>query len=153
MITSAKKFLLNTNWPVGFKVRLGSELAKTKNVLKAQFDFSVLGGAQGSVTLKDEDGADATLPSGAIITRVWIDSITDPTSGGAATVALSSEGAADLLAATAIAGITGIIEGLPDGTAAQMIKLTAAREIVAVIATADLTAGKFNVFIEFVLSE
>jgi hypothetical protein len=120
-----------------------------KQVLVGVYDFSVLGGAVGSVNLKDAAGSTLTLPKGAIVSSGVIDVITAPTSGGAATIALTMQSAADLKAATAIASITGLVATIPVGSAATSIKLTADRNIAAVIATAALTAGKFNVIIEY----
>lgn len=127
-----------------------------KTVIKGMYSFAVQGGAQGAINLLS-DLTDATstiaIPDNAIITRVLIDSITDPTSGGSATVAIDSEGAGDLLAALAIASFTGLVDGIPVNSAATSVKMTAARTLTATVATADLTAGIFNVFVEYVVSD
>jgi hypothetical protein len=119
-----------------------------RHLVVATYDFAKHGGAVGTVTLDD-----AVLPDNAIITQVWIDVITAPTSGGAATIALTAQSAADLKAATAIASYTGVVAGVPVGTAATAIKLTAERIVTATIATAALTAGKLKVFVEYIQSE
>jgi hypothetical protein len=54
----------------------------------------------------------------------------------------------DLLAATAIAGFSGITAGIPVGTAATAVKATVDSKVVATIAVAALTAGKLNVYLE-----
>jgi hypothetical protein len=131
---------------------LGWELHKTKNLLKCKYDFAVQGGAIGTLSLLDDQGNAAILPAKAIVTRAWVDFYTPATSGGAATVALQSEGAGDLLGATAVASCTGIVEGVPTGSAANMKKMSVDRQVKAVIAAAALTAGAANVFIEYVLS-
>lgn len=128
---------------------LGTELNGMGNQLKAIYDFSVSGGAIGDIALLDSEGNAATLPSGAIITKVLVDVITAPTSLGAATVALKAQTAADLLAATAKASVTGLLDGVPVATAATSIKLTADRQVYATVAVAALTAGKINVFINW----
>lgn len=132
---------------------LGSVLAKDKMTMRCTYDFTVLGGAIGSVILRDAEGNPAVLPDKAVITQVYIDTITTPTSGGAATIAINANSAGDLKAALAIASYTGIIAGIPVGTAATMVKLTAQRNIVATIAAFVLTAGKFDVFVDYVLGQ
>lgn len=144
---------------------LGSELNKTKNCLKCVYDFAVLGGAIGTINLLDDQGNPAILPFGAIVQRSYLSHITACASGGAATVAVSTGlGAADVLAATAVASMTGILDGISVGTAAtfkgpvvtasQMspngILSGGSRASIAVAAFA-LTAGKFNVFLEYVI--
>lgn len=113
----------------------------------ALYDFAVDGGAVGDITLRGD-----TIPSGAIITDVLINVDTALTSGGAATVALKAEGAADLNAADAISGApwstTGAERGDLDADTAP-VKTTAARSIVATVGTAALTAGKFSVYVEY----
>lgn len=128
------------------------ELKISKNVLRATYDFAVNGGAIGDIALLDVDGNAAIIPDNAVITKVLVDVITAATSGGAATVALKSEAAADLLAATAVASVTGFLDGKPVNTAATVVKLSADRTIKATVAAFALTAGKFHVFIEYVLS-
>lgn len=127
--------------------KLGGGLGRTK-VATAMYDFAVDGGAVGDIALRGD-----TLPSGAIILDSLIDVDTVLTSGGAATVAIKTEGAADVNAADAISGApwstTGAKRGDLTATSAP-VKTTAARTITATVATAALTAGKFNVYIWFV---
>jgi hypothetical protein len=113
----------------------------------ALYDFSVDGGAVGDITLRGD-----TIPSGAIVTDVLINVDTALTSGGSATVALKSEGAADLNSADAISGApwstTGAKRGDLTATTAP-VKTTAARSVVATVGTAALTAGKFSVYVSY----
>lgn len=151
-----KEFRLNQFGPQGStEAQVGTALIKEKShILKASYDFAKQGGLQGTISLLVEDGKPAKLPSRAIVKDVLIDVLTAPTSGGAATIALSTGQAAnDLKAATAIASYTGIVAGVPVGSAATSIKLTADRTPNMVVATADLTAGKFNVLIEYFFSD
>lgn len=134
-------------------VRLGSILQGQVGVIRCTYDFAIQGGAIGTVNLRDPDNALATLPDKAIITQVFIDEVTNVTSGGSATIALGANTTTDLLGATAIASFTGVIAGVPTGTAATMVKLTAARTLTATIGTAAITAGKLNVFVQYVVSE
>jgi hypothetical protein len=137
------------------RTQLGTRLMReTKRTMRARYDFSVSGGSSlADITLKDVNGGNAQLPDGAIITNVLFDVITTPTSDGSATIAMTAQSAADLKAALAVASWTGIVAGIPVGTAATAIKLTAARTLLATIGTADLTAGKIDVIIEYHLVE
>ena len=105
------------------------------------YDFSIHGGAVGTITLPLE------IPDNAVITECMVDVITDPTSGGSATIALGLNTTTDLLAATAIASVTGIVVAKEQAAA---FKLTAARQLQVTIATAALTAGKFAVALKWV---
>lgn len=120
---------------------LGSPLTKIT------YDFDVHGGAVGDVELE------LTLPDNAIVYGGFVDVITAPTSGGAATVALKIEGAGDLIAATAIASFTGQLNIVPAYTGTTSVKTTAERILTVTVATADLTAGKFNIFLAIAESE
>lgn len=138
----------------------------------ATYDFATLGGAVGAI------GLGVYLPSKAIITKVWVDVVTTLTSPttDAATIALHVQAANDIVSAIAIsdasnvwdAGIHGSKIGFPafandaaEDTALEVaalfaatyLKLTAVREITATVAVEDLTAGKFNVFVEYVISD
>lgn len=119
-----------------------------ERVVKAQYDFATLGGAVGDISLG------VTIPDNAVITDVVIDVLTNPTSGGSATIAVKAQSAADLIGATAVASFTGILQGVPTaGTIASAIKLTANRTVTVTVAVAALTAGKFNVFVKYLLSD
>ena len=123
------------------------EGASLRGVAKFQFDFASLGGAQGTINLSGD-----ALPIGAIIYGGVIDVITAlADAGGGASASLNVEAANDLVSVTVIAGApwstTGIKAVVPVATAGTSIKLTAARNVTITITTADLTAGKFNVFL------
>ena len=111
------------------------------------YNFATDGGAVSDITLRGD-----TIPSGALITDVLIHVDTALTSGGAATVALKAESAADLNAADVISGApwstTGAKRGDLTATTAP-VKTTAARPIVATVGAAALTAGKFSVYVSF----
>lgn len=116
---------------------------------RTEYDFAVDGGAVSDIALFGS----TVIPSGALILAAFIHVITVPTSGGAATVALKSEGAADLQSAAAITGAPWSTAGFKAATqtfAADPVELTAARDISVTIATAALTAGKFEVLVYFV---
>lgn len=116
-----------------------------------EYDFADLGGATGAVTLTDANDAALTLPDNAVIVNAWIESITALTSGGAATVKLGITGNDDcFVAATAFnnamyAGsdkITALTAEVP-------LKTSAAVSLLATIAAAALTAGRFRVHVAF----
>jgi hypothetical protein len=122
-------------------------------------------------------GLGVYLPTKAIITNVIVDVVTTFTSAtDAGTIAIHAQSANDIIAAIAIsdstnvwdAGIHGSKIGYPilaGGTATDtavevaalfagsMLKLTAAREITATVAVEALTAGKVNIYVEYVLSD
>ena len=112
-----------------------------------------------------------TLPLGAMVTGGYIDVKTSLTSTGSATLAFSTgEGAADLLAATAVATFaanytTGVLAGAPvlgadaaHDTAAELqvlngaslIEMTADNKVIMTIATAAITAGKLDLVLEYI---
>lgn len=122
-------------------------------------------------------GLGVYLPTKAIITNAWVDVVTTFADGASdnATIALSVQSANDLTSAIAIsdssnvwdAGIHGCLPGsyaeatvagdsaLLDAArkAASYVKTTAVKEITATVAVHALTAGKANVFVEYVLSD
>lgn len=118
------------------------------SVAEATYSFAVNGGAVGDIVLTG-----ATIPSGAIIMSGVVEVTTAVTSGGAATVAIKVEGAADTVAAAAVSGApwssTGRKSVIPVGTGATSLKTTAERSITATVAVAALTAGVFNVYLTY----
>lgn len=135
--------------------------------------YDVSGGDDGAV---GAHGLGIYLPTKAIVTKAWVDIVTTFADGASdsATIALSIESAGDLVAAIAISnGANPWDAGLHDtkvnnfaldgnaltqlamasARAATMIKTTAARQITATVAAAALTAGKMNVFVEYVISD
>lgn len=109
-----------------------------------EYDFAVDGGAVGTINLRGQ-----RLPSGFVVLDSVIEVLTVPTSGGAATIAVTSgEAAGDILAATGIGvapwSTLGRKAGIPV-SAATSIKTTAVRTPAIVVATAALTAGAFRI--------
>lgn len=112
------------------------------------YDFASDGGAIGSITLNDENGVAQSIPAGAIITNAYISVETAVTSDGSATVAFGIVGNTDAFkAATAKGTLAGdyVVQGAND------LPLTDAvpTPVVATIAVAALTAGKFRIFVEY----
>lgn len=115
---------------------------------RASYAFATDGGAVGDITLRGDQ-----IPAGAVLLDSLIKVDTALTSGGAATVAIKVEGAADVNAADAISGApwstTGAKRGDLTATTAP-VTTTARRSITATVATAALTAGAFSVAIAYV---
>lgn len=115
---------------------------------RGRYDFAVDGGAVGDIVLTSDK-----IPANAYIVYSLIEVETALTSGGSATVALKSEAAADLLAATAFGSApwvsTGRKSGIPVSTGATTVKTTAARDLVATVAVAALTGGVFDVVVGY----
>lgn len=136
--------------------------------LAAQYDFSVHGGAVGDIGLR------VRVPAGAIVVNSFAKVLTAPT-GASATIGVKLEGAGDIFAVAAINGApwssTGLKLGLArytpaidlgsgDGTdeviddsaAAAFVTTTVERELKLSVGTAALTAGKINIFLEYVVN-
>lgn len=126
---------------------------KAIKCVKAQYSFATMGGSIGDITLKDSLNQTVTIPINAIVLGAMIDVTTACTSGGAATIAIKTEGAGDIKGATAVASfsLNARLDGVPSFNAASSIKMTAARDVKATIATAALTAGLFNVYIYYIV--
>jgi len=118
-------------------------------VAKFVYDFADDGGAVGDIELGTK-----ILPDNAVIVGGFIDVVTAPTSGGSATIALKVESTGDILAATAISSLTeGLHDVVPDYTASNMVKTTAARALTMTVGTAALTAGRFVVTLFYTQTE
>lgn len=114
-------------------------------VARAKYRFADDGGVAGDINLLPG----AVIPAGALILAAFMNVIVAPTGAGAS-VAVKLESAADLQAVAAISGAPWSTTGLKAITktfATVPIKLTAARNIVATISAADLTAGEFEVLV------
>lgn len=158
-ISNDNAFLLNhIQGSEGQKSQLGTLLNQTQGLLIAKYSFAVQGGSSAAdislITDLKNINSLAKLPNNAVIEKVWLDVITQPTSTGSATVAVKASSAGDLLAATAKASLTvSQIAGVPDDTVTHMIKLSAQKTIKATVGVKDLTAGRFNVYIRYTLGE
>lgn len=155
MITSDKRHHFNRMNSQSFQFGLGTELDRKVAAVRGRYDFSVQGGAVGSFNLLedlDDTQSTITIPDNAIITFAMVDILTAMASaGGAGTIALSSEGAGDLLAAVDADTLSGLVAGIPVKSAATAIKMTADRTLAGAIAVEALTAGKFDLYVEFYL--
>lgn len=111
------------------------------------YSFAVDGGAVGTITLRGDP-----IPNGAVVRGGYINVATVPTGAGA-TISAGIEAAADLQAAAAISGApwstTGRKSITPAWSGATAILLTADRNVAIVVAVAALTAGIFNVVVDW----
>lgn len=131
------------------KIGLSSQIGHLK-FARALYDFDDDGGAVSAITLRGD-----TIPSDAIVVDTFIEVETAVTSGGAATVSIGVEGAADLRAADTLATAPALSTTGPKRSAVRNgstdpVKTTAEQSVVATVATAALTAGKFSVVLAYV---
>lgn len=117
-------------------------------IARGLYDFDEDGGEVGDITLRGD-----SIPSGAIIVDALVQVDTALTSAGSATVAVKVEGAADINDADAISGAPWSTTGAKRadfGATTAPITTTEARDIVATVATAALTAGAFTVLVSYI---
>ena len=113
------------------------------------YDFAALGGAAGSLTMTAEDGTAQTIPGNAIITNAYAEVETAVTSGGSATVALGLVANTDAFVGATAKGSLGA--GVVLNTANDLpLKSAVPGTVLATIATADLTAGKIRLYVEYI---
>ena len=131
-----------------------SAWASVSRWAKAGWDFDADGGAIGAIDLG------ITIPNNAIIVGGFIEVITTCTTAStdSGTMAISVEGANDIVTATAVSAggniwDAGIHDIIPDSTGSTAVKTTSAKNVTATIASHAFTAGKFNVWLEYVIGE
>ncbi|HKL13109.1 MAG TPA: hypothetical protein VJ907_05835 [Halanaerobiales bacterium] len=115
-------------------------------VAKATYDFDVHGGATG-----DGQSLGVIVPEGAIIMRCTGNVQTTLASDGSATVAINV-GSTELNAATAFDDATYVAADVHYDTAASgdtPVVLTSDSEVNIDIAGAALTAGKYDIYVEY----
>lgn len=133
------------------KHALGTRIVDDQvRLITGTYDFAIQGGAVGTGNLVNANTRQPVrLPKGAIIIDCIIDVLTAGTTSASGTMALTAQSAADLKAALAAASYTGRVACIPLGSAATAIKLTADRTLTYTIATGALTAGKWDVKIQY----
>lgn len=126
-------------------------MAYAKKVLvKATYDFAVDGGVATTIT----PAKTGSVPKGAIITSIVTVCKTPVTSGGAATIAITA-GGLTLVPATAytnnafdtaaqVTNVTELLNASLGGVA------TSTATIKVVVATEALTAGKIEIYLEYI---
>lgn len=133
-------------------------LPANKNMLNAArvgrwtYDFSIVGGVVSTIALTG-----GVLPTNALVFGGLMEVLIVLTSGGAATAAIQTEAANDTINAALVSGApwstTGRKAIIPVWTAASTVKTTTTRTPSLVIATAALTAGKFNLFLFYAVAD
>jgi hypothetical protein len=161
-ISSGKRYLLNKNMgPIGSQTQLGTlideggERSLSKDgisphkVAQATYDYSVYGGSVGDIALTG-----VSIPDKAIITRSYIH-IYQPLTPANATVAVRVQSAGDILATTNTSSMQGtFLDGVSTGASTVFKRISGGPLGVKVlIGQNNLTAGKFKVFLEYVMSE
>lgn len=156
-----QEFLLNNrlNSGTAHQVQLGSKL-KEASTVKAVWDASV--GNLGSSTINNgSHELGVSLPAGAIITRSYIHVVTAVVGAGAlgtSTVAFQCEDAGNIKSAADVTVLAAdsLTVGAADDALANFQKGIAAEcDIKAVLVNpaGDYSAGKINVFVDYVDSE
>ncbi len=153
------EFLGNHNVPGGQPMQLGTQITTKKvQLLRCSYSFLVQGvGSSSVVNLKDTDGSNCSLPPGAIVIDGMIDGLFIP--AGAGSIAIGSgifgQAAGDLKAAAAASTYSGLLDVIPASTAATAIKNNSTLPAVPkmTMTFAAVTSGKFNVYIEYYLSQ
>lgn len=113
----------------------------SKQIQKVSYDFSQDGGAQGDFDLG------ARLPSGAMATNIWFR--VDTPAAGAATPTIKLKCGGTDLTADFYTDVSGANEGeIALAGAAEAISCSG--ELAFELAAQDLTAGKFDCWVEFV---
>ena len=122
-----------------------------KKYLKVVYNFATDGGAASAIALNDAAGVPVLIPDNAVIVNISIEGITDNTSGGAATISLGYTGKpVAFLPATAFNHATWNADTVTSATPVVGDgKTTSEVPILATIADAALTAGKWQVWIEY----
>lgn len=140
---------------LGYKYSLGKVIRQGHNTAVGVFDVTQQGYGVAATSTSYDTGIH--LPNKAIIRRVLFDVVTAPVlTLGSVQIGFTSNAALDLKALTALGTWTGELDGIPQGTTSNNVKLTAARTVYAVISSSSvgtLTAGKIKVFVDYVVSE
>ncbi len=135
---------------------VGEQTENNLNIAKVgkwTYDFAVQGGVVGSLILTG-----VALPAKAVVFGGMMEVITPVTGGALSTGALQIEAANDLINAIIVAGAPWSTAGrkalIPVWTAASaVITSVATRKPTAVAAVTDWTAGKFNVFLFYFVTD
>lgn len=114
-----------------------------------EYDFSLHGGAISAI-----DVGPKLLPPGCVITSgvIWVKTACLGTNG---TLQVKAVGTDDILTATNVSSLTlnALIDIVPVGTAATMIRCTAYTLLVCTIATTAFTAGKVAIALNWNLMD
>ena len=133
------------------KVITKLDAVKERRMAKAVLDCSASGAcAIGAHSLGVQ------LPANALLTQSYYYSVVQPVSAGSGTIALSCEDANNILTAANLTSKTvgSISAGNQTGVASTMTAgISSACNITATVASSDYTAGKLDVYVEYVVHE
>lgn len=124
---------------------------KLQRKARATWDYDRQGGAS-----TEDLKTGVFLPAKAIITRSYIYVKTQQTSAGAATTAVFCEDANNIKTATDITGEAAgaLVEGQSTGAASAFVGSIAAQcEIKVRFAVFPVSSGKFNVFVDYIVTD
>lgn len=121
----------------------------TTKVVKGFYDFANQGGAIGSIALLNSQGQPLVLPQGALVMKVFVDVVTPVTAQALGTISLTLNTTGDALAAKLVTAIGALLDGVPNFSAASVVKTTAARTLTMNVAVGALTAGKFTCYVAY----
>ena len=117
--------------------------------LRFLYDFAAVGGAVSAISLTAMDGTAQTLPGTAVVRIVVYEVVTEPASSGSATIALGILGNSDAFkAATAFDNAAYTAASHPHNEV-PFKNGGAPVALLATIAAAALTAGKFILHVEY----
>ena len=160
-VTANGAYQLNRQSKVDRDAYSGTKLFDAQQFgVKAQWSFADQGGAVNQdVTLHDHEGNAVTLPNNAIIRDCMID-VVEPVTAGAPTSASLAFSASEVgdLKALSFLHITQYnserrIACLPVATVGTAIKLESEATIKMRIGSEALTAGKLNIWLEYMISD
>lgn len=152
MLKSTEQHMFNNMNSVSHKYMLGQKLNEKLGVVKGKYRFDSQGGVAGYITLLNDHNDAVKLPSGAILLHSFINVIQElQPSGGTPALSLGMQADGDLKAA--ITPTVGLQDGIQVNSAATAVLLTAERTLRLKVTGANLTQGKFDAFVTFVLSE
>lgn len=122
-----------------------------ERIAHATYSFAVDGGAVGVITPLNN----FKLPANAVVTNAGLECTTAMTSGSSATISVglsgTGGGAAVLLAATAVASMTGRLQSavVPQTASGWKKITTASGQLTLTVAVAALTAGVCEVYVNY----
>lgn len=137
-------------------VMLGYQVVSSRvSLLKCVLNVAVSGGSSTTaIKLRAVDGSICDLPKNSIVVDSLIDVITTPVTSGATTIAFGAGAStSSIKTATAKASYTGLLAGVPVGTAATSFKLAARSDVIATVSGQALSTGKINVFLYYLLGD
>jgi hypothetical protein len=127
---------------------LGVTQLNAQRIAVAVYDFAVQGGTQAAFNLG------VALPAKSTIIRSWIYTKTQLV-GASSQMAISCETANNIKTATDLTGNAAgsYVEGASTGAASAFKDIVSACNITATISVANLTAGKLDIYVQYVVHE